>query len=252
MGRRPPGLAKLTQSPGSQEKPLAGSAQAKRLAAEEAVSLVESGMVVGLGTGSTSHYAVAAIGARLRSGSLQGIVGIPTSEATASQASREGITLGDLADHPVVDLAIDGADEVDAHLNLLKGWGGALVREAIVESAASRFAVVVDESKMVACLGTRGPLPVEVVPFAWRFQARWLAENLHCTATRRESPAGPFVTDNHNFILDCHFPGGITDPTGVAAAIAHRPGVAGHGLFLGMATVAFVGSNEGVRRLFRP
>lgn len=209
-------------------------------------------MVVGLGTGSTSRLAVAAIGQRLRAGSLSGIVGIPTSEATAAQAREEGIPLGDLAYHPLVDLAIDGADEVDPNLDLVKGWGGALVREAIVERAAARFVVIVDESKVVERLGTRGPLPVEVVPFAWRAQARWLADTLGCEVARREDADGPFVTDNHNYILNCRFPAGITDPAAVAAALGDRPGVAGHGLFLGLATEAFVGAADGVRRLSRP
>ena len=253
MDPGPRGPAELTAGGRSPDTPAtAASEGAKRLAAREAVALAESGMVLGLGTGSTSRHAVAAVGERLREGSLRDIIGIPTSKATAEQARGEGIPLGDLADHPVVDLAIDGADEIDANLDLVKGWGGALVREGIVAHAARRFAVIVDESKVVARLGTRGPVPVEVVPFAWRAQARWLAAALACDVTRREGPGGAFVTDNANFILDCRFSGGIVDPEQAADTISSRPGVVGHGLFLGLATDAFIGLAGGVRRLFRP
>jgi len=140
----------------------------KRQAAAKAVEFVSSNMIIGLGTGSTTRLAVDMIGAQVQSGVLKNIVAIPTSEATAEQARAWGISLGDLADYPQLDLAIDGADEVSPDLNLTKGWGGALVREKLVELHTAWLIIIVDELKLVQKLGTRGPLPVEVTPFAWR------------------------------------------------------------------------------------
>jgi ribose 5-phosphate isomerase A len=223
----------------------------KRLAAERAVDFVESGMVVGLGSGSTSKHVVDVVGERLGAGILHNLVGVPTSEQTAAQAWALGIPLSTLAEHPVLDLAIDGADEVDPHLNLIKGLGGALLREKIVESAARRFVVVVDESKLVEQLGTRGPLPVEVTQFAWQAHAGWLA-SLGCRAElRREGDGAPFVTDNGNYILHCTFPGGIPDPVLLARRLRERPGIVEHGLFLDMATEVVVSAASGVRVLAR-
>ncbi|MEJ2560587.1 MAG: ribose 5-phosphate isomerase A [Anaerolineae bacterium] len=173
-------------------------AEFKRLAAERAVDFVQSGMVLGLGTGTTNRYVVDIIGDRIQSGMLHRIVGVPTSERTAAHARALGIPLTTLVEHPVLDLVIDGADEVDPAFNLIKGLGGALLREKIVEIAARRFVVVVDESKLVELLGSRGPLPVEVTQFAWEVHARWL-ESLRCRAElRREANGTPYVTDNSN------------------------------------------------------
>jgi ribose 5-phosphate isomerase A len=226
-------------------------AQLKSMAAERAVDLVQSGMVLGLGHGSTTRPAVDFIGQRLRTGRLKDLVGVPTSEATKAQALSLGIPLGTLAEYPVLDLAIDGADEVDPDLNLIKGLGGALLREKMVETAAQRFAVVVDESKLVDRLGTRGPLPVEVTQFAWEAHARWL-ENLGCRAElRREADGSPFVTDNGNYIIHCTFPDGIFDPLGLSQTLIQRPGILEHGLFLGMATEVVVAHRDGVRVIKR-
>ena len=226
-------------------------ANLKRMAAERAVDLAQSGMVLGLGHGSTAKYAVDIIGERLNSGALQDIVGVPTSEQTAAQAQALGIPLATLAERPILDLAIDGADEVDPALNLIKGLGGALLREKIVESAARRFAVVVDEGKPVERLGTRGPLPVEVTQFAWEAHVHWL-EGLGCSAElRREVDGTPFVTDNHNYIIHCTFPDGISDPGALAKVLIERPGVLEHGLFLGMATDVVVAGIDGVRVMKR-
>ncbi|UCC86662.1 MAG: ribose 5-phosphate isomerase A [Anaerolineales bacterium] len=222
-------------------------ANLKRMAAERAVDLVQNGMILGLGHGSTAKYAVDIIGERVKSGVLQRIVGVPTSEHTAAQARALGIPLATLAEHPVLDLAIDGADEVDPDLNLIKGLGGALLREKIVESAAQRFVVVVDESKLVRRLGTRGPLPVEVTQFAWEAHAGWL-KSLGCRAELRRAADGvPFVTDNNNYIIHCAFPEGISDPVALARALIQRPGILEHGLFLGMATEVVVAGADGVR-----
>jgi ribose 5-phosphate isomerase A len=222
-------------------------AHLKRMAAARAVDLVQSGMVLGLGHGSTTRPAVDIIGERVNSGVLQDIVGVPTSEQTAVQARTLGIPLTTLVEHPVLDMAIDGADEVDPDLNLIKGLGGALLREKIVEIAARRFVVVVDESKLVERLGTRGPLPVEVTQFAWEAHAHWL-ESLGChPELRREADGAPFVTDNGNYIIHCAFPDGIPDPPALARTLIERPGVLEHGLFLGMATEVVVAGRDGVR-----
>jgi ribose 5-phosphate isomerase A len=219
----------------------------KRMAAEHAVDLAESGMVLGLGHGSTTKHAVDIIGERVQNGTLQNIVGVPTSEYTAAQARLLGIPLATLVEQPVLDLAIDGADEVDPALNLIKGLGGALLREKIVEIAARRFVVIVDESKLVERLGTRGPLPVEVTQFAWKAHLRWL-ESLGCSGDlRREADGTPFVTDNSNYIIHCTFPDGIPDPVELGRTLIEQPGILEHGLFLGMATEVVVAGNEGLR-----
>ncbi len=223
----------------------------KARAAAQAVEAIADGMVVGLGTGSTTRFAVDMIGERVQSGALKDILGVPTSEATAQQATALGIPLVSLADVPRIDVAIDGADEVDPQLNLTKGWGGALVREKLVEMHAERLIIIVDDSKLVRKLGTRGPLPVEVTPFGWEIQARWLAETLGCRVERRMDDGSPYITDNRNFILHCHFSAGIDDPSAVAQALAGRTGVVGHGLFLNMATDVIVAAPDGIRRMRR-
>jgi ribose 5-phosphate isomerase A len=224
----------------------------KRLAAKHAVDMVQSGMIVGLGHGSTTKHAVDILGERVQSGALQDIVGVPTSEYTTAQARALGIPLATLVEQPVLDLAIDGADEVDPDLNLIKGLGGALLREKIVESAARRFAVIVDESKLVERLGSRGPLPVEVTQFVWEAHLRWL-ESLGCRAElRREANGAPFVTDNGNYIIHCTFPEGISDPVALGRTLIEHPGILEHGLFLGMATEVVVAGADGVRLMVRP
>jgi len=226
-------------------------ANLKRQAAERAVEFVQSGMVLGLGTGSTTAYAIDRIGQRVQSGELRDIVGVPTSGWTAARARELGIPLATLVERPVLDLAIDGADEVDPHLDLIKGLGGALMREKIVESTARRFVVVVDESKLVKRLGTRGALPVEVTQFAWEVHAHWL-ESLGCRAElRRQADGSPYVTDNGNYIVHCTFPDGIAAPFALARTLIERPGILEHGLFLGMATDVVVSGVDGVRVIAR-
>jgi ribose 5-phosphate isomerase A len=223
----------------------------KQQSSVRAVDYVEDGMVVGLGTGSTTAYAIDELGARIRDGRLRDIIGVPTSVDTVRRAERAGIPLATLAEHPVLDLVIDGADEVDPNLDMIKGLGGALMREKIVEIAACRFVVVVDASKLVHRLGTRGPLPVEVTQFAWEVHARWLGA-LGCTAERREEPDGsPYVTDNSNYIIHCTFPDGIEDPAGLGEAMIRQPGILEHGLFLDMATDVVVAGEDGIRILQR-
>jgi ribose 5-phosphate isomerase A len=217
----------------------------KKAAAEKAVEQVQSGMVLGLGTGSSSRYAIMKIGQLWQNGVLTDIVGIPTSEDSKTLASEYDIPLTTLDDYPDIDLAIDGADEIDPHLNLIKGLGGALLREKMIETRAKRFIVVADGSKPVEKLGTQAPVPVEVVRFCWKTTARWL-ETLGCTPALRGGEAQPYVTDNGNYILDCRFPNGIDHPPELAATLKGRPGVVEHGLFLGIATEAIVAAADGL------
>jgi ribose 5-phosphate isomerase A len=218
----------------------------KKAAAEKAVEQVRSGMVLCLGTGSTTKYAIIKIGELWQAGQLNDIVGIPTSEAVAALARQYNLPLISLEQAPVIDLAIDGADEIDPHLNLIKGLGGALLREKMIERAASRFVVVADETKVVQKLGTLAPLPVEVVQFGWKVQARWL-ESLGCRPQLRGGEAQPYITDNSNYILDCHFPGGIDDPIQLTTTLDSHTGLVEHGLFLGMAHEAIVATSSGLR-----
>jgi len=216
------------------------------MAAEKAVEQVKSGMVLGLGTGSTARFAIDKIGELWQVGNLTNIVGVPTSEATATRARSYNIPLTTLDEQPVIDLAIDGADEVDPHLNLIKGLGGALLREKMVETAAKRFVIVGDDSKLVEKLGSKGALPVEVTQFGWKTQVRWL-EGLGCTAVLRGGETQPFVTDNGNYLIECTFPNGIDNPAELAATLRDRVGVMEHGLFLGMASEVIVAGADGIK-----
>lgn len=223
----------------------------KKLAAERAVESVQSGMVLGLGTGSTSWFVVARIGELMKSGELRDIVGIPTSKRTEEQARGLGIPIVTLDDRPELDLAIDGADEVDPNLDLVKGRGGALLREKMVETASKKFIVVVDESKLVPGLGITGAMPVEVVQFCWQYNARRL-ESLGCDAKLRMSDGRPYVTDNGNFIIDLFFESPIPNASSLAETIASFTGVVEHGLFLGMASEVVVAGTSGVVVRKRP
>jgi ribose 5-phosphate isomerase A len=221
----------------------------KRQASRQALAYVRSGMVLGLGSGSTVGYFVDMLGESLESGTLREIVGVPTSQATADRARALRIPLASLAEHPRLDLAVDGADEVDPDLNLIKGLGRALLREKIVEIHADRFLVVVDESKLVPRLG-RGPLPVEIVPFGVEAHVRWL-NTLGCRAELWLEDGAPIVTDNGNYLARCWFPDGIAAPYALAHTLAERPGIVEHGLFLDMTHAVLMAGAEGVRVLER-
>ena len=223
----------------------------KRAAGELAASWVESGTVVGLGTGSTAVHAIRAIGARLAAGELREVVGIPTSRASETLAAEVGIPLTTLADQPVIDLTIDGADEVDPALDLIKGAGGALWREKIVAQASVREVIVVDDSKPSPVLGTNFVVPVEVAQFGWRPEAEYL-DDLGATAVIRRAPDGTeYVTDEGNWILDCRF-GPIADAARLASRLDRRAGIVEHGLFLGLATELLVAGPDGVEHRTRP
>jgi len=219
----------------------------KRAAAEAAVALVQDGMVVGLGTGSTAAFAVQALARRHRQGLR--FVGIPTSERTAARATAAGIPLSSFAEHQQVDLTIDGADEVErGTLNLIKGLGGALLREKIVAAASRRLAIVIDGTKLVDRLGTHAPLPVEVVAFGLEATQAAL-EKLGADARLRLAASGePFVTDGGNRIVDCSF-GAIADPAKLEEDIGRVVGVIESGLFIGRADPVFVADAAGVHRL---
>ena len=221
----------------------------KRQAAEAAVALVQDGMVVGLGTGSTAAFAIEALIRRVREG--LSIVGIPTSERSAAQARAGGIRLVDFADHPRIDLTIDGADEIaPGQLDLVKGLGGALLREKIVAAASKRLVIVADAPKLVERLGTTTPVPVEVVPFGWQTTVvRLTAHGAH-PVLRVGQDGEPFLTDGGNLILDCGFEP-IADPAAVERALSQTIGVVENGLFIGMADMALVATAEGVRRFDR-
>jgi ribose 5-phosphate isomerase A len=219
----------------------------KREAATAALDTLKSGMVVGLGSGSTAYFAIVGLGMHLAEGSLTDIVAIPTSESTAQLARQHHIPLGTLDEHPVIDITIDGADEIDPHLNLIKGLGHALLREKIVVSSTKRFIVISDDRKLVDHLGMIAPVPVEVIRFAERPVSDYL-QGLGCRTVLRLQDGQPRITDEGNIIVDCYFDG-IGDPFQLAEAIRKRPGVVEHGLFLQMATDAFVSSQDGVQHI---
>jgi ribose 5-phosphate isomerase A len=214
----------------------------KEAAGRAAAKLVRDGDIVGLGTGSTAYFATIALGERVKTGLK--IIGIPTSVRTADLARAVGIPLTTLDDHPEIDITIDGADEVDPKLNLIKGGGGALTREKVIASASKKMIVVADSGKIVAVLG-KFPLPVEVISFARTVIERKIVA-LGASVKLRTKPDGsPFVTDNGNEILDCSF-GKIADPPALARELSDTPGVVEHGLFIGLAKLAIVGRGNSV------
>lgn len=219
----------------------------KREAALAAVGHVRPGMRLGLGSGSTAKYAILELGRLVREGALSGLVGVPTSLESERLAREAGVPLAEL-DSPL-DLAIDGADEVTPGLDLIKGLGGALVREKIVARQASAFIVVADASKRVARLGEKAPVPVELIPFGATVAVREL-EGLGATVAYREREGRRFVSDNGNLVADCSF-GVIADPPGLERELRGIPGVVGTGLFLGMAALAYFAGPNGVERLER-
>jgi ribose 5-phosphate isomerase A len=221
----------------------------KQAAAEHGASLVQSGMVLGLGSGTTSTLMVQALGRKLREGALRNVIGVPSSSGIAAVAKESGVPLTTLDDRPTLDLDLDGADEVDPNLGLIKGLGGALLREKIVATASRQVVIMVDESKLMSRLGTKAPLPVEVVPFGWKTQLAFV-ESLGGKPTLRTEPDGrPFVTDEGNHILHCRFEGGIANPVELEARLLSRAGIVGTGLFLGIAHRVIVGRTDGVEVL---
>ncbi len=224
----------------------------KRDAAARAVREVQSGMVLGLGTGSTVAHFLELLGHALAAGTLTDLVGVPSSVRTQRQATAAGIPLGSFGDHPRLDLTVDGADEVSPELDLVKGMGGALLREKMIAQASDRFVIIADESKAVHRLGTISPLPVEVVRWEWSSHLTYL-ENEGAKAVLMCGPDGaPYETDNGNLVLECRFPDGIEDPSELGARLSARAGVVETGLFLGMAEQAVLAGPSGIRVIRRP
>ena len=219
-------------------------------AAWKAVEYVKSGMVVGLGTGSTAAFAVDRIGQLLKSGELTNIIGVPTSVRTYEQALSLGIPLATLDEQPKLNVAIDGADEVDPNLDVVKGRGGALLREKMVEMASEKFVCIVDDSKMVTGLGgSKDAMPIEIVQFCHLYTLRRLQnlpEVAGCEAKLRMTGDVPYVTDNSNFIVDLYFETPIVDAHAASKAILAIEGVVDHGLFLDMVDVCIIAGKEGV------
>jgi ribose 5-phosphate isomerase A len=228
----------------------------KQQAAQHALNYVQDGMLLGLGSGSTAAYFIDLLGEKLRAGELHGITGVPTSEETSRRALEAGIPLVSLSqccpgqELPSLDLAVDGADEIDPNLNLIKGLGRALLREKLIETHARRFVVIADESKLVDRLG-RGPLPVEILSFEYEVQVRWL-NTLGCRAELWcEADGNPVVTDNGNYLARCWFEEGIADPYGLARILADRPGIIEHGLFIDMGSLAVVAGPNRIQLMER-
>ncbi len=217
----------------------ANEARGKQMAGEEAIKYIENGMVIGIGTGTTAAFMIQALARRLREG-LTIVGAVPTSEASAQLASSLGIPLTDLDTHPELDLAIDGADEIDEQLRLIKGAGGALLREKIVAVASRRFIVIADTTKLVTRLGQAFPVPVETIPFAMT-PAQKRLQALGARVQLRQRDGQIFYTDSGNIILDCFFSGGIGDPQALHTNMKSIVGVVETGLFLGMTERAIIG-----------
>jgi ribose 5-phosphate isomerase A len=221
----------------------------KQKAAHYAAGFVASGMVVGLGTGSTAQFALERLGELIRCGRLRDIVGIPSSLRTEKTARDFGIPLTNFETHSEIDITIDGADEVDPELNLIKGGGGALLREKVLAQATRRNIIIVDESKLTPRLGTKWALPVEVVPFARAAEERFMT-SIGATVTLRSKEGRPVATDQGNLLLDARF-GPMEKPATIAEQLNGRAGIVEHGLFLGLANDVIVAGQEGIRHLKR-
>lgn len=222
---------------------------AKRRAAEKAVLHIESGSVIGLGSGSTAAHAIRVLGVRLRSGELKEVLGVPTSLQATAEAISASVPITTLDEHPDVDLTIDGADQIDKALNVIKGGGGALLREKIVASASRRYIIIADETKLTANLGEDCCLPVEVLPFALQPVLRRIGDlGAEVTVRSGGGKLGPMVTDNGNLIVDAEF-GVISKPKRLEAELKAIPGVIETGLFLGYVDLAYLGTAESVRRI---
>jgi len=222
--------------------------QLKQKAAIRAVEFIESGMVVGLGTGSTTEFAVRRIAERLKAGDLRDIMAIPSSVRTEKLALEVGMALVGFVDHPEIDVTIDGADEVDPDLNLIKGGGGALLREKVLAQASRRNIIIVDESKLSPKLGTKWALPVEIIEFACPAEQKFLHSLGGSVKLRIKDDGSPFRTDQNNLILDTNF-GQIADPQKLAFRLNERAGIVEHGLFLGLASDVIVAGKGNIRHL---
>lgn len=224
------------------------SEEYKKQAAEAAVELIESGVVLGLGHGSTVQFALEALAAKLRNGNLKDIAAVPCSRKTEMEIDRLGIPKGDLNLYSSLDLTIDGADEVDPQFNLIKGGGGALMREKIVAQASRRNVIIVTEEKLSPILGAKHVLPLEISSFGWERQRQFITEIGGRPKLRMDANGNPALSDQGNYLLDCEM-GPISDLAGLARKLEARAGILEHGLFLGLATDVIVAGPKGVRHL---
>jgi ribose 5-phosphate isomerase A len=218
----------------------------KQRAAEAALAYIQDGMNVGLGTGSTTDFFLIALGEAIGKGKVRNIRGVPTSRKSEDRAHELGIPLTTLGQCPELDVTVDGADEVDPKLDLIKGLGGALLREKLVAQSSKKLVIIVDSGKVVTRLGTKSPLPVEVVQFAHETQDRYLRAAGAEPTLRKRPDGAPYVTDNGNYIYDCKYASGITDANKLADVLHHHAGIVESGLFLGMASVVLIASADGV------
>ncbi|NLT51203.1 MAG: ribose-5-phosphate isomerase RpiA [Ignavibacteria bacterium] len=220
----------------------------KQQAAEKAVEFVKPGMVVGLGTGSTAIFAIYKIGQLLKDGKLKNIIGVPTSIASDNEARKLGIPLAGLDEQPVIDITIDGADEVDDYLNLIKGGGGAHLREKVVAQASKKLIIVCDDSKISHKLGEKFYVPVEVIPFAEKPVKDYLLKLGAQVTVRKRADGSTFISDEQNLILDATF-GIIENPFELSAKLKEKAGIVEHGLFTGLTSMVIVASTEGIKTL---
>lgn len=227
---------------------MAAKDEYKKQAAEAAAELIESGMVLGLGHGSTLQFALEALAAKLKSGRLMDIIAVPCSKKTEAEMQRLEIPLGDLNSYAKIDLTIDGADEMDPQFNLIKGGGGALLREKIVAQSSRRNVIIVDQSKMSPILGSLHALPLEVAAFGWKRQRDFAIELGGKPTLRVDGQNNPVLSDQGNYLLDCDF-GPIPDASALARKLKSRSGILEHGLFIGLATEVIVSGPGGLRHL---
>jgi ribose 5-phosphate isomerase A len=249
--RDPPSKNPPEEDPPSKEPPVKEPTkpeQEKLAAAKASLRFVHDGQIVGLGTGSTAAYAIRFLGEQVRQGLR--IIGIPTSQRSKDLAASLGIPLATLDDYQQIDVTIDGADEFDSQLRLIKGGGGALLREKVVASASRQVVIIADSGKQVKVLG-KFPLPVEVIPFAQALVAERITALGASVALRQYAYGNPFITDEGHHILDCHF-SKIPDPPALACTLSQMPGVVEHGLFINLAHVVLVGTGEDVVELRAP
>ncbi|WP_460283426.1 ribose 5-phosphate isomerase A [Bacillus luti] len=217
----------------------------KQLAGEYAANFVQDGMKVGLGTGSTVYWTIQKLGQRVHEG--LSIQAVPTSKETEALANQLSIPLISLNDIDILDLTIDGADEIDSNLQLIKGGGGALLREKIVAASSKELIIIADESKLVTHLGTF-PLPVEIIPFSWK-QTEKKIQSLGCQTTLRLKNNDTFITDNNNMIIDCVFPNHVSNPANLHEQLKMITGVVETGLFINMTSKAIIGTKNGIKEL---
>jgi ribose 5-phosphate isomerase A len=234
----------LSDSPSTDEKKLQD--RLKKEAGISSVDLIRPGMVLGLGTGSTTRFALIEIAARLKDGRLKDILGIPSSKDTEKHARELGIPITSFDERQEIDLTIDGADEVDPNLNLIKGGGGALLREKVMAQSSRRNVMIVDESKLSPALGTHFPVPVEVIPFAWKPVAKFLMSLGAEPILRMKGDSTPYTTDQNNYIIDSKF-GPISNLNDLALKLGQKAGIAEFGLFIGTASEVIVATSHGIR-----